>query len=375
MEKPKILEYNDRCYGCGVCKYVCPVNAISMEINEEGFLYPTVDNNLCIKCEKCVNICPKFNKKEINACKQKEKYGVKHINEKVRLKSRSGGAFVALSDAILKKNGSIYGAVFIDPKKVEHIRAVTKEERDRMCGSKYVQSDITSIIDIIGQDLKNDKFVFFTGTPCQCASIYNLYGKFEKLVLCDFVCHGVPSQMLWSDYINWCEKKYKRKVINADFRDKQKYKWSKHIEKIDVDNKTIYSKRYTNLFYANQCLRKSCYNCGFIEKRYSDITLGDFWGINEINLEFNDEKGVSLVIINTDKGKDLFEDIKEQIKYFDVGENELVHYNLKRPTKCPVDRDRFWKDYIRNGFEYVSKKYGSYDLIHRIKNKIVDKID
>ncbi len=365
------------CSGCGACGYACSVNAIHFEQDENGFLCPTINYSKCVDCGKCINICPMKQETSYFTKTDVLQYAVKCKDNDIRERSRSGGVFSMLSDIILEEGGCIFGAVFDEQFNVYHSLATDKIQRNLMCGSKYVQSDSTKIYELLEEKISKNKPVLFTGTPCQVAAVANLFdqSKYNNLVLCDFICHGVPSPKLWTSYLNWCEKKYKGKVINASFRDKNKFGWSSHIENVNINGKDIWSMRYKNLFYSNECLRNSCYSCPYTRiERVSDFTIGDYWGIEDIDPEFNDEKGISIVFIRTEKAKNLFDKFKEKSYYINTSNCKPPHYNLYNPTERPITRDSFWKDFNSKGFEYVSKKYGGYDLLRRIKIRMVKKI-
>jgi ferredoxin len=367
----------NNCYGCGACEYVCPTNAISMADNIEGFKYPIIDSDLCLECGNCLDKCQVVNNNFQYRFKVVEQFGCKHKNSNIREHSRSGGAFVAISDIIINQGGSVYGAAFFTPDKILHIRTETQEERDALCGSKYVQSNISPILRELEMDLQDKRLVLFSGTSCQCAAIALLFDRdqYPNLLLCDFACHGVPSPKLWKDFINFCETNYNGKAISADFRNKSDYGWKDQVEQVTLENKIVNSKRYANLFYSNLCLRSSCYQCGYASKeRISDITLADFWGIDNLKPEFNDNHGVSLVLISTPQGKQIFHDALTDMDFFPCNDYTPAHYNFKRPTSCPENRPQFWQDYDHRGFEFVSKKYGGYDFLHYLKHKVVDKI-
>ena len=373
------INNSSNCCGCGACQYVCPSMAINLVKDGEGYLYPQIDKDKCINCGLCFKSCAiqndEANSKEYNNI---QTYAVKHKDHVVRINSRSGGAFTALSDWILDNGGVVYGAMLDRSDHVKHFRATNKKERDLLRGSKYVQSHTEHIYSQIKDDLKLGKKVFFTGTPCQCASIAAVFNpkQYNNLHLCDFICHGIPSEKLLSDYLLWIEKKYHSEIIEFDFRDKKKFNWENHIEKIILKSKTIYSRRFANLFYNNCCLRPSCYTCKYTTiNRITDFTIGDYWGIKEIAPSFYDNKGISLVIIRSEKAKMIFEKIQEFIDKIETTEYKLEHYNLYRPTEKPSKREDFWKDYFSKGFLYVSNKYGGYDILHRIKYKILDHYD
>jgi len=364
------------CCGCGACKYACPADAIAYILDEEGFSYPQVDETRCINCGKCLAICPQVKDLAKETLPVTERYGAKYKDAAVRSESRSGGAFTAVSNVVLKLGGCVYGAVQTAPERVEHLRAETPQDRDRMRGSKYVQSDMTGVYAQMEEDLRSGRAVLFSGTPCQCAAVYNVFPTAENLYLCDFLCHGVPSQKLWGDYLNWTAKKYRAKVLAAEFRDKREHPWESHVESVSLENKTVYSRRYANLFCQNAALRPSCYACRYTRPdRVSDFTLADYWGIDEVKPEFNDGKGISLLMLRTEKAQKLFEDATQELELFDAMPYEPKHYNLKRPTACPENRESFWHDYESHGFAYVSAKYGGYDVLRRIKNKLVEHVD
>lgn len=276
----------EKCCGCGICSYFCPKKAITMVDDKEGFSYPRIDQTKCIECGKCVKVCAMQASNEERLTKDCVSiYAVKHKHDAVRMKSRSGGLFTAISDVVLERGGVVYGAKAITPREVQHIRVHTKEDRDTIRGSKYVQSSIIEALPQLECDLKEGLEVLFTGSPCQCAAVLRAFPqhKYPKLILCEFICHGVPSKKVLGDYLDWVEKKYKSKVIEFDFRDKEKHSWESHVERIKLSKKTIYSRRYTNLFYGNQCLRPSCYACPYTQRRRaSDFVIGDYWGIDRV---------------------------------------------------------------------------------------------
>ncbi len=372
-----IVDQKEWCTGCGVCAAVCPTDAIQYTLDDEGFQTPVIDPGKCIECGKCVKHC------HLQSPESQEKgtvigqYAVKLKDDGARMRSRSGGVFVALSDRILEQGGVVYGTILEEGFRVSHSRAETKEDRNEMCGSKYVQSDTTGIWEQLKADVVSGKPVLFTGTPCQIEAAYRWLGKeYENLYLCDFICHGVPSPGFWADYLTYIEKKYKRKLTAYHFRDKQNHPWESHVEKLSFGNKTVYTKRYAGIFAANYSLRSSCYQCPYTTPdRVSDFTIADYWGLNDVAPEFNDQKGVSLILVRGAKGAALFDQIKENLNYLDTGATPPSHYNLKRPTGKPGARAAFWADYRQYGFEYVSKKYGGYDTLHRIKRKIFEKLD
>ena len=228
-----------KCCGCTACANVCTHDAITMEPDTLGFLYPKVDEAKCIDCGLCDKVCA-FNDnydKSLNL-PVPDVYGARHKDMDEVMKSRSGAAFVAISDYILEKGGVVYGVGYKDHFRVAHKRATTKEERDEFRGSKYVQSDLTGIFRQVKEDLKDGLTVLFSGTGCQCAGLNAYIGKKlrNNLILVDIVCHGVPGPYMWRDYIAYLEKKYNDIIIDVDFRDKKKFGWKAHKETFILKN-------------------------------------------------------------------------------------------------------------------------------------------
>lgn len=364
--KINIFENKQDCCGCTACMTVCPKSAISMKPDENGFLYPVIDNDKCIKCQLCIKTCAFQNGYDTsNNLEEPLVYAVKHKNQEERKTSRSGGMFVAIADWILSQNGVIYGAGYGDNFYIMHKRVSSKEQLFELKGSKYVQSDMNTVFSQVIQDLKDGKYVLFSGTACQTAGLYSSLKNIdtEKLFVCDIVCHGTPSPYIWRDYLEFTKKKYKSSIINVDFRDKS-YGWHTHIESLYLKNgKKIPNDLYTYLFYKHIMFRPSCGDCKYTNTtRPSDITLADFWGIEKAVPNFDDDKGVSLVFLNTEKGKSLFNNIKDNVEYQPSKLEDCMQPNLQHPSVFSTQYDDFWKDYQNNGFEYVSRKYGNNNL-------------
>ena len=352
------------CCGCSACADACPVNAIEMRTDEEGFFYPHVNEAICIHCGKCDDICGFVAiEKRAEPFSLPKAYGVKHLDEYVRLNSRSGAAFIAFSDIILKQGGVIYGAVMQKDFSVRHERATNGTERDKMKKAKYVQSNTIGIYPQVGKDLKVGKCVLFSGTPCQVAGLRAYLKEMKiddsKLCCCDLVCHGVPSPAIWHDYISYIQKKYGKRILKAEFRDKE-FGWDSHCESFVLENrsKKIVSRDYTDLFYDHIMFRPSCYNCQFANVyRPGDLTLADFWGIEKNDASFNDNRGVSLVLVNTEKGMSIFEQAKKEFNWFECKIENCIQPTLVKPSSMSPRRDDFWKDYREMDFSVFLKKY------------------
>lgn len=363
------------CCGCSACASVCAHNAITMKPDTMGFIYPEVDVSKCVECGLCEKVCA-FNDdydKSLNLSVP-EAYGARHKDMSEVETSRSGAAFIAISDWILEQGGIVYGVGYADHFRVVHKRAVTKEERDEFKGSKYVQSDIGTIFRQVKQDLRDGKIVLFSGTPCQTAGLNSYIGKKyrENLYLVDIVCHGVPSPYIWRDYLSYIEKKYKKKVSVVNFRDKGEYGWVAHKETFifeDGEKITPEQSPYTDLFYKHIILRQSCGSCHYCNTvRPSDITIADFWGIEKTNTEINkDNKGVSLLLVNTDKGHRVLEEIKNKLYLISAKLDDCLQANLMHPSILNAKSKEFESLYVKRGFTSVLKKYTNVGL----KNKLI----
>lgn len=356
------LENKDKylCSGCTACQYICPKNAIEMVEDDEGFKYPVINKEKCTNCGACIKICPNVKKESTNSIL--EAHGVKHKVLNERKTSRSGGVFIAISDYILKNDGVIYGVKLNKDFSVSHGRATNKDERDEFKGSKYVQSNMENIIDQVKKDLLDGKKVLFSGTACQVAAVKKVIPEKlqEKLYCCDLICHGVPSTRVYRDFLNYIEETEKKKIKEFNFRDKS-FGWSTHYETmIFEDDSKISTQYFRNLFYGHNILRPSCYKCNFANThRPADITIADFWGIDELDPNFYDEIGVSLLIINNQKGKEIFENIKEELKTINCSIENCIKYTytLSNPTPEAPTRKEFWEDYNTQDFKYIVEKY------------------
>lgn len=367
-----------KCCGCEVCADICPTKAIVMVEDSEGFKYPNIDNKKCINCGKCLKNCPMRNSTfRIKKYKEPLGFAVKHKEEQTRMKSRSGGIFTALSDIILDNNGIIYGCILNEKFEAIHYRADNKKNRDLMRGSKYVQSSMEGIVNQIIEDLKNDKLVMFTGTGCQVQGIRQAVPTKlqKKLLLVDIVCHGVPSPKIWREYLSYISNKYNGKITAVDFRNKKEYGWKDHVESIEVNGKRFDSKVYTNLFYNHVIIRPSCFKCPYKNvNRPGDITIADFWGVDDVISGFNDNKGVSLVLINNDIGKKYYEKAKKYIIFKSVELEKTLQPPLRGNFIEPSNRKKFWNIYYKKGFNKAIEMFG---VIRKasIRDKIKGKIN
>lgn len=357
----------DNCCGCAACKDACPKDAIKMAENEYGFLYPQIDDKKCINCGMCKKVCAYQKANDGN--KPIEAYAVVAKDNEVLIKSASGGAFFAMAEEFINTGGIVYGCV-LEGRKVYHCRASNVETLQKMRGSKYVQSDIQDVHKNVKSDLNKGKRVLFSGTPCQVDSLHSYLNNFHcdttNLITMDIICHGVPSNRLFKDYIRLLEKKFKGDILSVSFRDKVKGRLM--ILKFTFDDGRIkyinpLNSSYFNQFLKGNIYRDCCYSCKYAnEKRAGDITIGDYWDLDKVEKDIaeriNVKNGVSAVIINTAKGKDFFDKSKNLIKYESTFENIAKNNSqLVRPTKLSGDREYYLNIYKTKGISAFNKAY------------------
>ena len=301
------------CTGCRACGDACPKSCISFVEDRDGFIIPSVNKETCINCKRCEQICPALNKSE-NTTIVAKCYSAYHIDSDIRREGSSGSVFYALAESIIQNGGAVYGAALDDNLQLHHTRATDMHGVLKQMKSKYIQSDTTGIYKLVIQDLQDGKEVLFVGTPCQSQALHSLAPARlrDKLLLVDIVCHGVPSQSLFNQGIHQYEITHSCKVTGFSFREKtasslRNYKIEytaadgvNHTKVGDLDDFP-----YCQGFFYQITKRNSCYDCKQRSiNRASDITLGDFWGINKMKPEIEDfEQGYSSVITNTTKGK------------------------------------------------------------------------
>lgn len=372
-----LLKRKEDCCGCSACVNICPVHCIEMQYDEEGFTYPVIDEKRCLKCSKCNKVCPIENSEilplDLNIFQQKT-YGGYHKDDTLRELSSSGGAFSLFAAEILKNGGKVYGCTLDSDMKAVHLGIDKLDDLILLQGAKYVQSDINNVYKHIKEELENGRKILFVGTPCQAAGLYTFLGKQKhpNLFIIDFICHGVPSTKVFADYIDSEEKRQGSKITKFKFRNKDKgwsqtglqlgtyleYQDGNHIRKYPA-----FRDSYMNGFLNDVYLRPSCYECHFKtpNKLWSDITIGDFWGVDKVTPELNDKKGTSLIIINTKHGQDLWDKVKGEFNYSEVDFRKAIQGNSPyyKSAKRSLRRDKFFEDYYSKGYNYIKRKYMS----------------
>lgn len=356
---------DDRCTGCGACVECCPVKAISMR-KRDLFSYPVRDKERCIGCEKCNKVCQIFN----NEKKQlfQTFWAVKNSDD-IRINSSSGGVFPALAKKIIDAGGFVVAASMDSEFSVSHSITSNYLDIEKMSHTFYVQSDTAGLYSQIKVLLKKKKKILFVGTPCQVKGLQMFLGNYySNLYTVDLVCHGVPSPEVYKSFILFLKKR--GKLSEYQFRDKS-VGWRGYTESAVIDGikytQNTWLCSFTNLFSHNLINRKSCSECSFSNlQRCGDITIGDFWGVERTNRLLDDGKGISLVICNTEKGKNLFNMIdfpmKKEISCEDAKQNSLV-----RPAKSSSKRMRLVRMYREKGYGVIAREYGENNAIGKCK--------
>lgn len=332
-----MLAVGKSCTGCGSCAAVCQYHCIDMKNDKEGFLYPVIENNHCVSCGLCEQSCPVLTNRTTIQNPMTVSLAVQNKNDEVRKGSSSGGAFYALAISTLEQGGVVCAARYTSSYEVVHGIAKNKKELMSFCGAKYAQSTVWHCFTEIKKILQQGRRVLFVGTPCQVAGLQSfLKHPFDNLILVDLICHGVPSPLVWEKYME------ERKNLDADgaeiasinLRDKSTG-WSNYNYSVRFDYKngrthSTHQKQdnFMQGFVSNLYLRPSCSQCMFkgIE-RVSDITLGDYWGVWIQHPKFDDNAGTSLVILHSDKGKEMWASIQKEFRVLPISNEDATQYN------------------------------------------------
>ncbi len=367
-QNQKICPIED-CTGCSACMNVCNHKAISMKSDAEGFLRPTIDTQLCVNCGLCQKVCPINYPPQFHPALQA--YSGWSSNESVRLGSSSGGAFSEIARPIIASGGVVFGCGLDDKLQAVHMYVEDMATlRTKLSGSKYVQSRIGNSYQKAKSFLKEGRKVLFSGTPCQIAGLHNyLHRDYPNLWTVDIICHGVPSPKIFEDYKKYMSKRHHMQIYDVKFRCK-KSSWiffnmtlKGHVEKNNVNEAyegAYYEDPYIRGFQRDNFLRPSCYGCKFARiERPSDFTIADWWGYKKQSKQdagFR-YKGVSLMLVNTDKAIDLAQHLKMSLRPRSIEEARHTNICLSHPSSKPLLREAFWNDYKTMSFESLSEKY------------------
>ncbi|MBO5525538.1 MAG: Coenzyme F420 hydrogenase/dehydrogenase, beta subunit C-terminal domain [Clostridia bacterium] len=335
-----------------------------MEIDAEGFLYPKVNESICVNCSLCEKVCP-FNKETPIREKKPDTYAAKIKDDDVRNQSSSGGIFSILANRIIEEDGVVYGvAMAEDLKSAHHIRIENVEDLKLLRGSKYLQAETGDIYSRVKIDLEKGKKVLFSGVPCQINGLKSFLRKeYENLLMVEVICHGTPSPALWKKYFEYLENKFNAKIEKVNFREKRNgWKTFGLIE--DGERISQYLNQhqdpYMQMFLRDYCLRPSCYNCTAKKlESMADLTIADFWGIQDVVPEMDDDKGTSLVIVQSEKGAKILERLKDKYVRVRVSFEDGVKSNPAYYKSCskPTERDSFFVDMNSMSFDELQTKY------------------
>ena len=354
----------ENCTGCGACVQRCPKQCISWTTKEFDFRYPQVDEATCINCGLCEKVCPID--KELKVSIVQKAYAAVHKDSSVLEKSTSGGAFTALADTIFSQDGVVYGAAMLNGMQVKHIRTENRTTFAELRSSKYLQSDTGTTYQMVEQDLKQGKVVLYSGTPCQIDGLKCFLRKeYENLYTADIVCHGVGSQAYFDRYMEFAKERY-GKIKALRFRSKEYAGWScggvvvvgtsnseKKIPYRDFDN------YYYSYFLSGDIYRKCCYSCKYANtKRVGDFSLGDYWGVEALNLPLQTENGCSLLLVNNERAEKLLETIVDLDKVETTIE-QAAHCNkqLNEPSRLPESRQKRIEEYVSMSGRQIQKVY------------------
>ena len=377
----KLFEDRKECTGCGACRFVCPKDAVRMEADEEGFAVPVVDGDKCIDCGACLRICPVRNAEAVREKEEPRFFVARHQDPEVLFHSTSGGAFTALSDAVLARGGVVYGVDFGEDLEVCHVRTDDRAGRDRMRYSKYVQSRLDDeIYRQIGEDLKAGRDVLFTGTPCQTAAMRSVFGKQAHLYLVDLICHGVPSPLLWKAYRETLEQENGAPVVWASFRTKENGWFRGQYQiyyKVKGREERLEDTRFFEMFFRSRyVLRESCHACPWSStRRAADLTIADYWGIEKFSEAWCDRRGVSLIMVHTPAGRELLHRSRNLLTEERDREEALSQQmRLSSPAVRPDDREEFWKLFYAKGFGRAAEEMIFRGMQREIRAHLTDKI-
>ncbi len=347
-------EKKETCCGCGACREICPQKAIEMRPDKEGFLYPKMNRDLCNHCGKCRGVCPTNHYGFEGRCTGKDKkqadknlyLGVQAKNKAVRYSSSSGGMFSILAQYVLSRQGIVYGAGYDGAMRVIHKGVEDERQLQQLKRTKYVQSNMEGIYGKIERELKEERWVLFSGTPCQADALMRYLNRpYERLIVVDLICYGVPSPGIWSDYVKYLERAHGGKMTDFSFRDKRN-RDNGHTCSCIIGGKeyaiSLYQDVYCILYFKNLMLRPSCHSCRFCTvNRKSDFTIGDFWGIEGVRPKMDDGMGTSVVIAHSKKAKNIWNEIKEEFNWFQCSREDVLQPRLIQPTGAARGRRAF----------------------------------
>lgn len=378
------MKHKSECCGCTACQQVCPAQCITMEPDEEGFLYPKINEANCIHCQKCERVCP-IRHPALPVGKTEAFVGYAE-NLALRRASSSGGVFSLAAQWILSRQGAVFGAAFDEHFQVRHICVESAEELGRLRGSKYVQSSLENTYAEAKRELQNGRWVLFSGTACQVAGLKNDLGEeYERLLTVDVLCHGVPSPKIWDLYLQEQESANRSKISSVQFRDKVSG-WKQYSLTSRYENGRTCSFRfpedpYMCMFLGNIDLRPSCYDCRFKAfPRASDLTIGDCWGIDKLMPDMDDDQGTSVILVHTPKGRQLLDAIRDKLVLRNAELDQVLPPSAesRRSVEMHPNRKKYWEGvergenmdvlcgYLRKSLVQRAMSFGKYVITRYI---------
>lgn len=349
---------HELCTGCNACASICPKHCIQMIADAEGFLRPVMDETKCVECGACQKVCPILNPNKVDS--DTIAYAAMHRSDDIRLSSTSGGVFSALCNWTFSHGGAVFGAAYADGFSVKHRVARTMEEASLLRTAKYAQSEIVDSFQQAKRLLNDGQYVLFSGTPCQIGGLKSFLGAdYERLVLVDVICHGVPSPKVWARYIDYRSQTDAAGAAPTAINMRSKETgWPGYSIRFDYSNGQHYLARsgedpFLRCFVGDLCLRPSCYNCQFKGiYRISDFTLGDYWGVWSQLPEFNDGKGTSLVLLHSERAKTIWQQISEDMQVQAVSVPDCLNDNSSAlwSSQRPAKRSEFMSRYCDEDF-------------------------
>lgn len=347
-----IITDKSKCSGCTACVNVCPRQCISMEADEEGYLYPFVDKSKCIDCGLCDATCPIQKPLDLREYSTRA-FAVQHLNSNILESSASGGAFTAIAESVIDRGGVVWGGAYDDSFNVVHKCVSTKDELVLLRSSKYVQSDVSLVFKLVKKQLSDGLLVCFSGTPCLVNGLKSYLRKdYENLILVDLVCHGIPSPKLWKKFIAFNSTHNGAKLTSVEFRNKH-YGYAGSTMALKYDDGTeFYSSRWVQFFkhtfFADLNTRPSCFACHFKTiKRVSDFTLYDCWHVGDYDKSMDDDRGATMILVHSIKALKIFETFKKNVKWCEVDVNDTIQKDGIFAIKCTEPnpkREQFFYD-------------------------------
>lgn len=368
---PVLFQREEDCCGCGACASACPVQAITMLPNDKGFLYPRIDETVCIRCGRCTKVCA-F-PREHGGAGETRAYACNLLDREALEQSSSGGAFTAISDWVLSRGGAVACSVYdYETETLEFRILETREQRDGARGSKYFQSNPGEIHKkcIAWLKANPEKQLLFVGTGCQSGAFRQYLltvgaGFLERVILVDIICHGVPSQKVWREYIA-----LHGKPTHISFKDKRGG-WHHPTAAAKLPGGEVLLKDYSRVFGLRCMMRESCYRCPYTRvDRVTDLTIGDYWGVESKHPELDDPRGVSLVLTHSEKGEALFRRAAEAMNCTEIPVADGMQPRLLEPTERGKETDDFWRLYARKGIAGAMERYGHLHFWDKVQRKL-----